>query len=1311
MKTMMRFCHFILVLLAAEFSLSAQVTKYVDPKIGSEGLGRTVIAPSCPFGMVKPSPDCTVSPNSGWLPMPVRVDGFGQVHVSGTGGGPKYGNILIMPFSGALEGRYHYAYRESENIAIGEYSCTFAGSGINVEITTAQRASFYRIGYPEGSRPALSVDAGFFLGESPEPNAREAQEFEDSFAEVVSECEIRGWSRIRGGWNNGAPYTVYFHLVTDSPFRNSVKWEENGREGILVGFDKDCRTLNVKLGISFLSMEKARLNVEEQISGWSFEQVRGECVSKWEDLLGRIKVSGTEKQKRMFYTGLYHTMLMPVDRTGEWEKCDPEESYYDDFYAIWDTYRSSNPLFTILDPQREVEIVNALLNIYKNDGFLPDARSGNSNGRTQGGSNAEIMIADAFVKGLEGIDYELALEAMINDAETVPADDEAEGRGGLLEYNRLGFIPWGIDRAGNRTVEYAMCDYAIYTVAKGLGYDEIAEKYLERSSNWKNLWRDDTECDGVRGFIMPRSANGEWLDELPFGHSALNRPSYSYTTTMFEGPWYTKWWSSFFYEASSWEYSLSVPHDVPGLIEACGGEEDFEKRLDRFFEGGYYNVNNEPSFLTPCLYHWIGKPEKTSTRVRQIISDHFSDSPDGLPGNDDSGAMSSWLAFHMLGLYPVAGDTTYVIHTPIFKKSKINLPDGRTLKIVAKGMRGDNLSVSSIRLNGKRHPAHFLSHRELMNGGRLVLRLKKAIPAAKAEEMPVRQLSKGGAAAITDTLLFSYKLHGQTRRFSVWFDMPGDSLRMNWTIERNLKLWRGSYTMSPNALENAEMISSRMPEDGNHLTLADDELFNLLSRKAYDSIKSTGACRFNNTEFRMLDSDGIALDYPLLHLKDVNEGMEMWVLDCPVMPIIWEMRDNPLELNWTCRTTDIQRNEVLSDVNKAGGIYYRYPVSRTNEETAPPRGYKPFYISHYGRHGSRYLTDDRRYKDVLDFFEKQQAEGNLTATGKELLVKLRTLWPEVEGKGGELSSLGAEQHKNIAERMAERYPEVFVRGKEVNAASSVNSRCIASMDAFCGALQNCFPEISISKDSSPDNMTWIACTSQKAEAVGSERNSFWADEFSRFEHANIHPQRLLSSLFKRSERIPGMLLFDALFWIAEGQQNIPSDIDFFCYFTPEELFGKWRTVNFRMYLANCNAPLTEGAGAQSAYSLLTDILNKASESVAGAGSAADLRFGHDTNLIRLLALMRVRECAASEDNPEHFWRSWKDWAVSPMAANLQMVFYRSSKDNDPVLVKFLLNEKETVLDADLKPVFWPYYKWSDLYEYLSFVQKQAEKEQ
>ena len=718
----------------------APLSQYVDPRIGSEGLGRVFIGPSCPYGMVKPSPDCTPSPNSGWLPMPERVDGFAQVHVSGTGGGPKYGNVLVTPFGNGMDRVNHYDYREYETIQLGYYDTQFKQNGIRTEITTANRASFYRFTYPEDSLKSLAVDAGFFLGENPVPDAREAQQFVGSEIQVLSDHEVAGYTRIRGGWNNGKAYTVYFYAETDRPFVQSLTWKGNRiteaqsqydsaeKTGALLRFAKNDKVVQLKVGISFLSMQKAKFNAHSEIPHWSFEKVHQDLLGQWEQLFQKIEIDPSTPlaKKRMFYTGLYHTMLMPVDRTGENPLWSDPEPYYDDFYAIWDTYRSSSPLITLIDPKREADIVRSLVNIYKRDGYMPDARSGNSNGRTQGGPNAEIVIADAFVKGLKGIDYELALEAMLKDATVPPGgNEEAEGRGGLIPYLELGYIPHGIDRAGNRTVEYSYCDYAIALVAKGLGKEDLYQRYLKQSGNWKNLWRSDYEHEGAKGFIMPRDREGNWLDSIPFGHSTRMQPKFKYTPVTFEGPWYTPWWSMFFYEASSWEYSLSIPHDVPGLIEKCGGAADFEKRLDIFFDKGFFNVNNEPSFLTPCLYHWLGKPWRSSDRIREIIAKNYNDGPVGLPGNDDSGAMSSWLAFHMIGLYPNAGQDYYLIHTPLLPSTTFHLEGGKEFKVVAEGLSDKNCYIQCVTLNGKDYPYSVLRHKDIMAGGELVLKMGK----------------------------------------------------------------------------------------------------------------------------------------------------------------------------------------------------------------------------------------------------------------------------------------------------------------------------------------------------------------------------------------------------------------------------------------------------------------------------------------------------------------------------------------------------------------------------------------------------------
>lgn len=861
----------VFLFLGASAIQAQRLADYVDPRIGSEGLGRTFIGPCCPYGMVKPSPDCTVSPNSGWSPMPEQVDGFAQLHVSGTGGGPKYGNILTMP----IQFRDIYdaggkVLRTSENTRLGYYYCQLAEPDMSVEITAADRASFYRYTYPnKDMRKSVTFDLSFFLGRNPVPKAREAQQYEDSHLDVVNDSVQTGWQRISGGWNNGAPYTVYFYSIT----------REEGN------------VLLQKIGISFVSIDKARQNMTEDIPHWDFNLTQEECLAKWESILSRVKLSNaTEQQRRMFYTALYHAMLMPVDRTSD-------NGLYDDYYAIWDTYRTSTPLITLLDPDRATSIASSLLNIYLQDGYMPDARSGNSNGRTQGGSNAEIVIADALAKGLN-LNYELALEAMLKDATVPPRDDEAEGRGGLKLYNRYGYIPYGTPRAGNRTLEYSFCDWAIAQVARHLAdntddgkarkrFNNIYKVYMEQSKRWQNLWRSDYQHDGTMGFIMPRNAKGQWLDNVPFGHSRRQPLSFRYTPDVsYEGPWYCAWWDCFFYEASSWEYSFSIPHDIESLISICGGADKFERRLDTFFDHGYYNVANEPSFLTPCLYNWIGKPELTSARVKDIINRCYNDSPKGLPGNDDSGSMSSWYAFHAMGIYPNAGHDYYLIHEPLVGKVAISLTNGNTFSIIA-----DSTISASPLLNGTPLTDWRIRHQQILAGGELRIPAGSS-PQLQAVEKPESEVPVARGNIIKQGTL-RYSLHGQTRRFAVQFAEHNDSLTLHWSILRNLKMWHGSYVMTPQARQSATSLSYKQPLDGNHITLPASQTFAILSVDALQHVHDTGKTIWCNTTFRLIGQENCTL-----HLRDQAEGAEMWVLDNPSLPLIIKMINNPVEINW-----------------------------------------------------------------------------------------------------------------------------------------------------------------------------------------------------------------------------------------------------------------------------------------------------------------------------------------------------------------------------------------------------------------------------
>ena len=422
----------------------------------------------------------------------------------------------------------------------------------------------------------------------------------------------------------------------------------------------------------------------------------------WNTALAKIEVQGgTPAQKRIFYTGLYHTMLMPVDRTGENPLWPSDEPYYDDYYAIWDTYRTTNPLFTLIQRDRQRDMIRSLLDIYKYEGYMPDARSGNFTGRTQGGSNCDMLIAEAYLKGIEGIDYDLAYEAMLVNAELDPGDDhEQKGRGGIDDYKSIGYVPSEHYRSASRTVEYCANDHAIATLAREMGKKEDHEKYLKRSENWRNLWRP-VELDGFEGFIWPRSKSGEWKmdhDPMEWGY-----------------------WDVQMYEGTAWDYSFYVPHDVKGLIEKTGGTEAFIRRLDHFFDQEYFNVTNEPDFLTPCLYSWAGRYDKTAERIKTISNDSWSDQPDGIPGNDDSGAMSAWWVFHSMGFFPVAGQDVYLITTPVFEQSTLDIGDGKQLTINTKKLSEKNIYVQQAKLNGQPLDRAWFRHREIVDGGTLEL--------------------------------------------------------------------------------------------------------------------------------------------------------------------------------------------------------------------------------------------------------------------------------------------------------------------------------------------------------------------------------------------------------------------------------------------------------------------------------------------------------------------------------------------------------------------------------------------------------------
>ena len=383
-------------------------------------------------------------------------------------------------------------------------------------------------------------------------------------------------------------------------------------------------------------------------------------------------------------------------------------------------------------------------------------------------------------------------------------------------------------------------------------------------------------------------------------------------------------------------------------------------------------------------------------------------------------------------------------------------------------------------------------------------------------------------------------------------------------------------------------------------------------------------------------------------------------------------------------------------------VFCVYP-EKTPRASRAPKGYKVFHISHYGRHGSRYQGSDDRYSIPVTILEAQAAMDNLTPWGEDLLGRLRALQEETRDHAGQLSTIGAGQHRRIASRMMKNYPSLFVEGAWIDARSSLVKRCQDSMDAFCEAMDARERRMLLTQHSDSLTMSLLVPKTRQLDSLDA-KDAAWRVEgwWAQYRREVMKPERLLSALFADPAKVDydGVELMQLLYYLVVGQQDIPSEVDLSDVLAEEELEGCWKAISARMYYVNCDCPATDSIGLKSALPLLWDFFEDGWAAVQGRSATVSLRFGHDSNLIRLLCLMGVEGCTAREDDPERYCYAWQDWKISPMAANLQMVFYRNARDK--VLVKLLLNERETSIPA-LGP--GPYYEWtvvSDHFESLLY---------
>ncbi len=720
------------------------LVRYVNPLIGTapgttlsarrhsefanEPKGQTFPAVGTPFALTSWTPQTRDSEQKCLSPYYYdddHIQGFRGSHWMSGSCTQDYGSVTLMPMSGALHvspaARASRFSHTTEITTPAYYAVTLDSYGIRAEMTGAERTGMFRFTFPR-HEPAFVVL---------QPNSDEGQ----GYVEIRPERnEIVGYNpvhRIYQGWGQPAGFSGYFVARFDKPFSSFGIWkdslvadgiaEASGEGGpvaawVELALGADSVT-GVTVGTSFTSIEQARANLEADAANKRFEAVRTATEAAWNEALGRIRVEGGPPDGRTpFYTALYHAMLLPrtfSDADGSYPRFagnygvqkNEGFTYYDDFSA-WDTFRALHPLLTLLEPERTSDMVRSLVAKAEQGGWMPIFPCWNNYTSAMIGDHTTAIVADAYLKGIGGFDAEKAYAAMVQNATRVAERDEyidGKGRRALDSYLRYGYIPledsvtdaFHKNEQVSRTLEYAFDDFALSQFARKLGEQEMHRQLLDRAANYRHV------LDTTTGFVRGRHADGRWAE--PFDP----RERQTYIT-----------------EGTPWHYTWFVPHDVQGLIDRLGGRNAFVERLDTLFEQGLYWHGNEPSHQIAFLYSFAGAPWKTQQRVRQIMEEEYGAGPGGLSGNDDAGQMSAWYVFAAVGLYPVApGAPYYVLSSPTFERVTFHLQNGRTFTIEGKGASAQNRYIQRARLNGKVYDQPWISHFDLLRGGRLELTL------------------------------------------------------------------------------------------------------------------------------------------------------------------------------------------------------------------------------------------------------------------------------------------------------------------------------------------------------------------------------------------------------------------------------------------------------------------------------------------------------------------------------------------------------------------------------------------------------------
>lgn len=696
------------------------LTKYVDPFIGTSGHGHTYPGATLPFGLVQLSPDTGIEGwdwCSGYHYSDNSIMGFSHTHLSGTGAA-DYADILFMPTVGKIrivpgskenpdEGYRSRFSHKNEIASPGFYSVLLDDYNVKVELTTTERCGFHKYTFPASDSANIIIDLKHGLDDDNE-----------GYINIINPRTIEGY-RKSSGW--AKEHYVYFYAEFSKPFitYELFKEKDNFQKGksasgknikAALRFNtKESESILVKIGISAVDLEGAKKNLEKEISHFDFYKVVDEAKFRWQKELSKIIVEGgSEAQKKIFYTALYHTLLTPNifnDVDGRYYGMDrkihtAKNFEYYTVFSLWDTFRALHPLLTIIDQKRSADFVKTILAKYKESNLLPVWELASNETWTMIGYHSIPVIFDAYMKGITDFDFELALEAMKKSAE--------RDQHGLKLYRERGFIPADKENESvSKTLEYCYDDWCIAQFAKSIGKENDYKTYNARSLFYKNLFDEST------GFFRGKLSNGKWIE--PFNPKEVN---------------------AIYTEASAWQYNFFVPHDVQSLIDLHGGNHKLIGKLDEMFsesavlEGrhqpditgliGQYAHGNEPSHHVAYLYNYAGAPWKTQERIRNIMNTLYTDKPAGLCGNDDCGQLSAWYVFSAMGFYPVSpGQNIYAIGSPIFDKVTINLENGNKFIITTKNNSRENIFVNSALLNENQYNKPFITHIQIMDGGSL----------------------------------------------------------------------------------------------------------------------------------------------------------------------------------------------------------------------------------------------------------------------------------------------------------------------------------------------------------------------------------------------------------------------------------------------------------------------------------------------------------------------------------------------------------------------------------------------------------------